>query len=72
MREEYDFSNGIKNPYATKLKKTIPEPANAHIDDDILEVFKKNNEDWQLKLNNFLRVAVKTFSFNPIETAQMC
>ena len=23
MREEYDFSNGIKNPYAKELKKTV-------------------------------------------------
>ena len=23
MREEYDFSNGIKNPYAAKLKKQV-------------------------------------------------
>ena len=23
MREEYDFSNGTKNPYAAKLKKQI-------------------------------------------------
>jgi len=23
MRDDYDFSNGIKNPYADKLKKQI-------------------------------------------------
>ena len=23
MRDEYDFSNGIKNPYAKELKKTV-------------------------------------------------
>ena len=23
MKEEYDFSNGVKNPYAKKLKKQI-------------------------------------------------
>ena len=25
MREEYDFSGAVKNPYAKRLKKQIPQ-----------------------------------------------
>ena len=37
MRDEYDFSNGVKNPYAKKLKKQI----SINIDDKVIEYFKK-------------------------------
>lgn len=36
MREEYDFSNARKNPYAKKLKKQIT----INIDGDTIEFFK--------------------------------
>lgn len=36
MREEYDFSNARKNPYAKKLKKQIT----INIDADTIEYFK--------------------------------
>jgi len=36
MREEYDFSNAQKNPYAKKLKKQIT----INIDCDTIEYFK--------------------------------
>lgn len=36
MREEYDFSNAQKNPYAKKLKKQIT----INIDSDTIEFFK--------------------------------
>ena len=42
MREEYDFSNGTKNPYAAKLKKqiTINIDSNTNLDVDTITYFK--------------------------------
>ena len=40
MREEYDFSNGEKNPYAKKLKEQIT----INIDSDTLAYFKRQSE----------------------------
>lgn len=36
MREEYDFSNATKNPYAKRLKKQIT----INIDTDTIDYFK--------------------------------
>ncbi len=40
MKEEYDFSNAKKNPYAKKLKKQIT----INIDIDTIEYFKKQSD----------------------------
>ena len=40
MREEYDFSNAKRNPYAKKLKKQIA----INIDIDTVDYFKKQSE----------------------------
>lgn len=40
MREEYDFTNSKKNPYAKKAKKQIT----INIDCDTIEYFKKQSE----------------------------
>ena len=40
MREEYDFSNGRKNPYAKQLKKQIT----INIDSDTIDYFKEQSE----------------------------
>ena len=40
MREEYDFSNARKNPYAKKLKKQIT----INIDVDTIDYFKTQSE----------------------------
>ena len=40
MREEYDFSNVRKNPYAKKLKKQIT----INIDVDTIDYFKTQSE----------------------------
>lgn len=37
MREEYDFSNAVKNPYAKRLKKQIT----INIDEDAINWFKQ-------------------------------
>ena len=40
MKEEYDFSNARKNPYAKKLKKQIT----INIDVDTIDYFKTQSE----------------------------
>lgn len=37
MRKEYDFSKGIKNPYAKRLKKQIT----INIDSEAIDYFKE-------------------------------
>jgi len=40
MREEYDFSNSRKNPYAKRLKKQIT----INLDSDTIDYFKGQSE----------------------------
>lgn len=40
MKEEYDFSNARKNPYAKKLKKQIT----INLDVDTIDYFKNQSE----------------------------
>ena len=55
MRDNYDFSNSIKNPYATKLKKQIT----IRIDQDTIDYFKSMAEEkeipYQSLINLYLR-----------------
>lgn len=55
MREEYDFSNARKNPYAARLKKTIT----INFDEDIIDYFKKESDSvgipYQTLINMYLR-----------------
>ena len=37
MREEYDFSNAVKNPYVGKLKQQIT----IRLDEQVIDYFKK-------------------------------
>ncbi|MBR4461786.1 MAG: BrnA antitoxin family protein [Erysipelotrichaceae bacterium] len=39
MREEYDFSKAVKNPYAKRLKKQVT----INIDADVIDYFKKQS-----------------------------
>lgn len=54
MREEYDFSNGQKNPYAKRLKKQIT----INIDSATIDYFKEQSEDsgipYQTLINLYL------------------
>ena len=54
MREEYDFSNAHKNPYAKKLKKQIT----INIDVDTIDYFKTQSESsgipYQTLINLYL------------------
>ena len=54
MRDEYDFSNAVKNPYANRLKKTIT----ININDSAIAYFKKlaaeNGIPYQTLINLYL------------------
>lgn len=58
MREEYDFSNAKRNPYAKKLKKQIA------INIDTVDYFKKQSE-----VSNWCQTTKIPF-LNPIHTPQ--
>ncbi|KYC49843.1 MAG: hypothetical protein AMQ22_01558 [Candidatus Methanofastidiosum methylothiophilum] len=59
MLEEYDFSKSRKNPYITRLKKSIT----IRLDSDTIEYFKKLSEDsgipYQTLINQFLAQCAK-------------
>lgn len=59
MRDEYDFSNGIKNPYAKKLKKQIT----INIDNSTVDYFKALSEEmsvpYQTLINLYLSDCAK-------------
>ena len=54
MKKEYDFSKGIKNPYASTLKKQIT----ININEDALEYFKNMSKEtgvpYQTLINLYL------------------
>lgn len=54
MLDEYDFSNGVKNPYAKKLKKQIT----INIDNRVIEYFKEQAQEtgipYQTLINFYL------------------
>lgn len=55
MRDSYDFSDSIKNPYTKKLKKQIT----IRIDEDTIGYFKEMADDkgipYQSLINLYLR-----------------
>ena len=55
MRDHYDFSKSVKNPYARKLKKQVT----IRLDEDTIEYFKKLAEEkdlpYQSLINLYLR-----------------
>ena len=59
MRDHYDFSQGIKNPYADKLKKQIT----IRLDDQVIDYFKnmadKTGMPYQNIINYYLLDCVK-------------
>lgn len=59
MRDEYDFSKGIKNPYAKKLKKQVT----INIDTDAIDYFKRQSSacgiPYQTLMNLYLVECMK-------------
>ena len=50
MRDHYDFSNGIKNPYADRLKKQIT----IRLDDQVIDYFKNMAEETGMPYQNII------------------
>ena len=50
MREQYDFSNGMKNPYVDKLKKQIT----IRLDDQVIDYFKSMAEETGIPYQNII------------------
>jgi predicted DNA binding CopG/RHH family protein len=59
MKKHYDFSEGTKNPYIKKLKKTI----SIRLDNDIIEYFKSLSLEtgipYQNLINSYLHNCVE-------------
>ena len=55
MRDNYDFSNSIKNPYATKLKKQIT----IRIDQDTIDYFKSMAEEKQIPYQSLINLYLR-------------
>ncbi len=55
MRDNYDFSDSVKNPYAKKLKKQVT----IRLDEDTINYFKRMSDDkgipYQSLINLYLR-----------------
>ncbi|CAM4100574.1 Antitoxin [Vreelandella rituensis] len=55
MRDDYDFSTSVQNPYAKKLKRQVT----IRLDEDTIEYFKKLAEEkdlpYQSLINLYLR-----------------
>ena len=52
MRDSYDFSNAIKNPYISKLKKQIT----IRLDYDTVEYFKDLSEETGIKYQQLINL----------------
>ena len=59
MKEEYDFSQSIKNPYVKKIKKQVT----IRLEDEVISYFKKLAEEtgipYQSLINLYLQDCVK-------------
>ncbi len=55
MRKEYDFSNSIKNPYASKLKKQIT----IRLDALTVEYFKKLADSFGIPYQNLINLYLR-------------
>ena len=59
MRDEYDFSGGVRNPYASQMKKQIT----INLDAETVEYFKQQAEEtgipYQKLINFYLADCVK-------------
>ena len=60
MREEYDFSQGRKNPYVKKLKKQIT----INIDTDIIDYFKSLSEKAGIPYQTLINLYLKDCAAN--------
>ncbi|MBL1209135.1 BrnA antitoxin family protein [Geminocystis sp. GBBB08] len=60
MRDNYDFSQGVKNPYFDQLKKRSKKQSlTLFLDDEIVNWYKQNEIDHQTEINKVLREYIK-------------
>ena len=55
MRDQYDFSNSVPNPYVKKLKKQIT----IRLDQDVIEYFKQLSEQNGVPYQNLINLYLK-------------
>ena len=55
MRDNYDFSNGVKNPYVKKLKKQIT----IRVDEDAIDYFKALSEELGMPYQSLINLYLK-------------
>ena len=55
MRDEYDFSNSIKNPYAKHLRK----PVTIRLGTDVIEYFKEMSEEMGIPYQTLINLYLK-------------
>ncbi|MCK3655593.1 antitoxin [Pasteurellaceae bacterium Macca] len=62
MQQEYDFSQGVKNPYAKRLKSK--KVVTIRIDDEAIDYFKQLSAEmdmpYQTLINLYLKECAKT------------
>lgn len=60
MREEYDFSQSVPNPYAKKLKKQVT----IRLEEEVVAYFRELSEEteipYQTLINLYLKDCVKS------------
>jgi predicted DNA binding CopG/RHH family protein len=55
MRDNYDFSDSVENPYAKKLKKQIT----IRLDEDTFEYFKGKADDKGIPYRNLINLYLR-------------
>ena len=55
MREDYDFSKGVKNPYIKKLKKSVT----IRLDDDVISYFKNLANEKSIPYQSLINLYLK-------------
>ena len=60
MRENYNFSNSVKNPYADKVKKQIT----IRLDEDTIEYFKAMSEEVDIPYQNLINLYLRDCAGN--------
>ena len=55
MKEEYDFSSSIKNPYTQKLKKLTT----IQLEDEVVDYFKSLEQETDIPYENLIKLYLK-------------
>ena len=55
MRDQYDFSDSVENPYTKKLKKQIT----IRLDEDVISYFKELSEKNGIPYQNLINLYLK-------------